>query len=114
MVHMKAKCPKLACGDEDVKKLETYFKRIGEFKVALWAREKKNREENEIKKAEIITSKFAESVKLALESKVTPGVTTQLVKTRQPPLLSGEHFDRWRVEVERWCDNKNLVMKKSI
>ena len=56
-------------------------------------------------------------MKLALESKVTPGVTpgatTQLVKTRQPPLLSGEHFDRWRVEVERWrveverwCDNK--------
>ena len=43
MVHMKAKCPKLACGDEDVKKLETYFERIGEFKVALWAREKKNR-----------------------------------------------------------------------
>ena len=35
-----------------------------------------------------------------------PGATTQLVKTRQPPLLSGEHFDRWRVEVERWCDNK--------
>ena len=30
MVHMKAKCPKLACGDEDVKKLETYFKRIGD------------------------------------------------------------------------------------
>ena len=61
-------------------------------------------------KAGIITSKFAESVKLALESKVisgvTPGATTQLVKTRQPPLLSGEHFDRWRVEVERWCDSK--------
>ena len=43
MVHMKAKCPKLGYGDEDVKKLKTSFKRIGEFKVALWAREKKNR-----------------------------------------------------------------------
>ena len=30
MVYMKAKCHKLACGDEDVKKLETYFKRIGD------------------------------------------------------------------------------------
>ena len=30
MVHMKAKCLKLACGDEDVKELETYFKRIGD------------------------------------------------------------------------------------
>ena len=110
MVHMKTKCPKLGYGDEDVKKLKTSFKRVGEFKVVLWAREKKNREENEIKKAGIITSKFAESVKLALESKVTsgvtPGATTQLAKTRQPPLLSGEHFDRWRVEMERWCDSK--------
>ena len=30
MVYMKAKCHKLACGDEDVKKLEAYFKRIGD------------------------------------------------------------------------------------
>ena len=28
MVHMKAKCPKLGYGDDDVKELETYFKRI--------------------------------------------------------------------------------------
>ena len=72
MGHMKAKCPKIAYGDEDVKKFETYLKRIGGFKEALWARDKKNREENEkieIKKAEIITSKFAKSVRLALESK---------------------------------------------
>ena len=57
----------------------------------------------------MITSKFAESVKLALESKVTPGVTpgatTQLVKTRQPPLWSGQKFDRWKVEVERCYEN---------
>lgn len=30
MVHIKAKCPKLACGDEDVKELADYFKRIGD------------------------------------------------------------------------------------
>ena len=67
-------------------------KRIGGFKEALWATEKKNREENEkieINNAEIIACKFAESVKLALEgkeNKTTPGKTTQLVKSRQPPL----------------------------
>ena len=48
-------------------------------------------------------------MKLALESKVTsgvtPGATTQLVKTRQPPLWSGQQFDRWKVEVERWYEN---------
>ena len=30
MVHMKAKCLKLGYGDDDVKELETYFKRIGD------------------------------------------------------------------------------------
>ena len=39
--HMKVKCPMLAYGDEDVKKFETYLKRIGGFKEALWAREKR-------------------------------------------------------------------------
>ena len=34
-----------------------------------------------------------------------PGATTQLVKSRQPPLWSGQQFDRWRVEVERWYEN---------
>ena len=78
-------------------------------------KKKKNREENEkieIKKAEIITSKFAESVKFALESKVTPGATTQLVKTRQPPLWSGQKFDRWKVEEERWYENNKLSDEK--
>ena len=78
----------------------------------MWARKKKNREENEkieLKKEELRASKFAEAVRLALESKVTqgvtPGATTQLVKTRQPPLWSGQKFDRWKVEVERWYEN---------
>ena len=105
---MKAKCPKLEYEDEDVKRLETYFKMIGGFKEVLWARDKKNKEENEkieIRKAEIIGSKFAESVSLALESKATPGAmlgaTIQLVKSRQPPLWLGQQFDRLRVEVKR-------------
>ena len=33
MVYMKAKCHNLACGNEDVKKLEAYFKRIGDNSV---------------------------------------------------------------------------------
>ena len=93
MGHLTVKCPKLEYGEEDVKKFERYLKRIGGFKEALWARKKKKIEENEkieIKKEEIRASKFAEAIRLALESKampgVTPGVTTQLVKTRQPPL----------------------------
>ena len=74
--HMKENCPKLAYDSEGMMKFENYLKRIKGFKEAVWAREKKNREENEkieIKKAEIIAMKFVESVKLALESKATPG-----------------------------------------
>ena len=100
--------PETNTDDEDVKKFETYLKRIGGFTAALWAKEKKNREENEkivLKKEEIRASKFAEAVRLALESKVTPGATTQLVKFRQPSLWSGQQFDRWKVEVERWYEN---------
>ena len=33
------------------------------------------------------------------------GGTTQLVKSKQPPLWSGQQYDRWRIEVERWYEN---------
>ena len=29
------------------------------------------------------------------------------MKTRQPPLWSGQKFDRWKVELERWYENNN-------
>ena len=93
MGHLKVKCPKLEYGEEDMNKFEVYLKRIGGFKEALWARKKKNKEENEkieIKKEEIRASKFAEVIKLVLENKIMPGAVsagkTQLVKTRQPSL----------------------------
>ena len=39
------------------------------------------------------------------EKKDIPGTMTQLVTPRFPPLWSGQEFDRWRVEVEKWFDN---------
>ena len=66
--QIKAKCSgKEGAGYsvEDVKKFENYLKRIGGFKEALWARDKKNREENEkieLKKEEIRANKFAEAI----------------------------------------------------
>ena len=47
----------------------------------------------------------------AVESNTTPvaagiaGGTTQLVKPRPPPLWSGQKFDRWKAEVNSWCNN---------
>ena len=103
-----------------MKKFETYLKRIQGFKEAFWAREKKNREENEkieLMKEEIRASKFAEAVRLALESKenkTTPGATTQLVKSRQPPLWSGQQYQRWSVEVENGIATLSTEMKRNI
>ena len=91
------------------------MKRIAGFKKAVWARDKKKREENEkleLKKEEIRAGKFAEAIKLALEgkeSKGREGAATQLVKSRQPPLWSGQQFDRWRIEVEKWLQRKKSI-----
>ena len=33
------------------------------------------------------------------------GQTTQLMKTRFPPTWSGQSFEKWRKEVEKWTQN---------
>ena len=88
-----------------MQKLKNYLKRIGEFKEAVWAREKKTEEENdakEMKKEELRAMKFAEAIELVLENKVTPEVTTrattQLVKARPPSLWSGQSFIDGRLQ----------------
>ena len=49
-----------------------------------------------------------------MKNEIAPGAEgeaggiTQLVKTRQPPLWSGQKFDRWKVEVERWYENNRV------
>ena len=57
-------------------------------------------------------SAIGEYVKLATESsekKNTTGRTTQLSKPRLPPLWSGQKFDRWKKEIEKWCNNDKLT-----
>ena len=44
--QLKAKFPKIRYDETYVKIFETYLKRIAGSKKALWARDKKNREEN--------------------------------------------------------------------
>ena len=31
--------------------------------------------------------------------------TTQLVKSRWPPVWIGQKFDKWRLEIEKWKEN---------
>ena len=37
------------------------------------------------------------------------GGTTQLSKPRHPSLWSGQMFEIWKIEVEKWCDNNKLT-----
>ena len=48
------------------------------------------------------------------ETKVKPETTIQLVKPRFPPLWSGQEYDKWRVEVEKWFDKNKSLDKRSI
>ena len=36
---------------------------------------------------------------------LNPNPTTQLVKSRWPPVWSGQKFDKWKLEIEKWTEN---------
>ena len=76
-----------------MKSFKHWLRRINGFREKVIARNKKQIEE----------------MKVATVG-VMPGGTTQLTKPRLPPLWTGQKFDRWRIEVERWCDNNNKSM----
>ena len=90
--HITQKCPKLDYDEKDVKKFENHLKNIGGFSEAMERRHKSHVEK---------VAKWSES-KVVPVPAVAAGGTTQLVKSRQPPLWSGQKFDRWKAEVERW------------
>ena len=50
-----AKCPKVEYSEHDVKRLEIYIKNIGGFKEAVWARDKRLREEDQKIRAKELT-----------------------------------------------------------
>ena len=91
--HQEVKCRDgVRYDSEVVKSFEHWLRRINGFREKVIARNKKQIEE----------------MKVATVG-VTPGGTTQLTKPRLPPLWTGQKFDRWRIEVERWCDNSKSM-----
>ena len=82
--YLKPKCPKVEYSEDDVKRFEKFIKNIGGFQEAIWARDKRLREEDSKVRAKELT----ELAKLLNENKVVPGAAgaaggkTQLVKTR--------------------------------
>ena len=87
-----------------MKKFETYLKSMGGFSEAVERRHK-----NHVEKV----AKWSEPIVVPVPAPaVAAGGTTQLSKPRLPPLWSGQKFDRWRIEVEKWCDNNKLTDKE--
>ena len=53
----------------------------------------------------------AEMMSRALRDAAETRGTTQLVKARQPPVWTGQKFEKWRTEVERWDENNKATVE---
>ena len=104
--HQEVKCPVkegVRYTPDVVKSFENWRKRIPGFREQL-----KSRQQIEKNLRAVAISDY---VKIALESAETknrPGGVSQLAKPRLPPLWSGQKYDRWKIEVEKWSDNNKL------
>ena len=101
---MEAKCTGkegVRYRSDAVKSFEIWLKREPRFREMIELRRKK--------RDEIWLGQIAESVKVGVEAIEKKGgpeeKTTQLVKPRFPPLWSGQEFEIWRIEVQKWFDN---------
>ena len=92
--HIEAKCRGLNGDQYDhqtVKSFEEWLERIPEFRQAITNREEKKEE----KQAELQANKLGEAVRLIMENTRNPTTqTTQLVKSRWPPVWTGQQFDK--------------------
>ena len=101
--HLEVKCGEkqgVRYGSEVVRSFENWLKRVPGFREAVNARQQQTEE--------VRSAKIGEYLKIAIETvdkKNRPGATTQLNKPRFPSLWSGQKYDRWKIEGEKWCDN---------
>ena len=107
--HLQVKCRGLngeRYDDRTAKSFEDWLERIAEFRRAIADRE----DSKEDRQAENQANKLGEAVRRILEN-VGPrdqnalNPTTQLVKSRWPPVWIGQKFDKWRLEINKWKEN---------
>ena len=85
-----------------VEAFEDKIKAIVEFKKIV----KNHLEKEEERKSGIKVKEIEASVRAVIENmEGKDKSTTQLVKPRFPPIWSGQKFDRWKKEIERWSIN---------
>ena len=85
-----------------VEAFEDKIKAIVEFRKIV----KNHLEKEEERKSGIKVKEIEASVRAVIENMESKDKsTTQLVKPRFPPIWSGQKFDRWKKEIERWSIN---------
>ena len=83
-----------------MKSFENWLERIAVLRQAVTERERKMKV--------ITANKMGETIKMIMERMETRNQnnpTTQLVKPRNPLIWSGQKFEKWRLEIEKWSEN---------
>ena len=112
--HLQNKCGHKDPYDErTIRSFESDLRRIPELKKQV--AEKKRAEDekqahHQTKRAEFQANMLGDTVKRII-AEMGPrdgnaaNPTTQLVKARWPPIWTGQKFDKWRLEIEKWKEN---------
>ena len=83
------------------------MERSPEFRQAITHREERKEEKQADLQANKLTQALTIMMNRDLRNPMTP--PTQLVKSRWPPVWTGQQFDKWKLEVEKWTENNKLT-----
>jgi len=87
--------------EKTIAKFEKWLERIPEFRKMI--------KERAINDADRVAQTQAEIMSRVMRDNAEARNTTQLVKARWPPGWTGQRFDKWRVEIEKWSANNKAT-----
>ena len=103
--HIQAKCRNGEnYDDRTVTKFEGWLERIPEFRKHIEDKTQAEADRQAENQANIL-SHAVRRIVADVEPRNNANPTTQLVKSRWPPGWSGQKFDKWRTEIEKWSQN---------
>merc|ERR1712030_48163 len=101
--HQITKCPSVedSYDEKTIAKCENWLERITEFKRLV--------KERAVREADRAADTQAQILGRVMRETQEARNTTQLVKPQLPPGWSGQRFDKWRAEVEKWSENNRAT-----
>ena len=89
--HIQAKCPKVEYDEKGVNKFKKHLKNIGGFEISLRQGYKRYRQE----------------IEGWTQREDRTHRTTEIKKTRPVPTWTGQKYEEWKREIERWSTDTN-------